>query len=288
MSRSALHAVATLLLLGLAGGCREREPPPLRVFAGSANRPALERIAALWEAEGGAPIETIYGGSGTVLSQLQLAGRGDVYLPGSQDFMERAEALGQVRPETIAELAWLVPALIVPEGNPAGIESLEDLTRPGLRVGIGNPDSVCLGSFAIELLEYNGLLERVFPNVVAFGASCSGVADMAAIGSAEVVIGWRVVERWNPERLDRVELEPHQIPRISAIPIAVTTHSERPALASALVDLARSTEGLQAYAEAGYLTRQADALRLAPQAQLGGSYALPEGWLSSIGRGGEE
>ncbi len=283
MSRAALGVLALLVLASLATGCRARSMSPLRVFAGAANKPAMERIASDFEHETGITLEIVYGGSGTVLSQLQLSGRGDIYLPGSQDYMDRAVTLGQVDPGSVAEVAWLVPALIVPEGNPAGVRGLQDLARPELRVGIGNPDSVCLGAFAIELLDHNGLLEQVLPNVVGFGASCSGVVDMAALGSADAVVGWRVVERWNPDRLDLVELEPGQIPRISWVPVGVSTHSEQPATAAHLVEYMVSEQGRAAYRASGYLTERSQALQLAPEATLGGRYRLPADWLTLMG-----
>ncbi len=274
-----------LVLLAL-GACSAPGPEPLTVFCGAASRPALDRAAAEFEEATGVPVELVYGGSGTVLSQMRLAERGDVYLPSSPDFMERAVATGQVLPETRATLAWLVPGLVVPEGNPAGVRSLADLGRPGLRVGIGNPETVVLGQYTVELLAHNGLLDATMPNVVGFGASCSSVTDMAAMGSVDAVISWRVVERWNQARLDLVELEPGQVPRVSWIPVAVSSHSARPELAQRFVDWLRSPAGQQAYAEAGYATSVEQALQWAPGAVVGGDVVSPEGWLEAMqGRG---
>ncbi len=270
-----------LAFLAACGGAGDATPP-LTVLCGSASKPPMQRIAKEYQAATGVSVELVYGGSGTLLSQLQLAERGDIYLPGSPDFMELAEDLGQVVPSSEAIVAFLVPALIVPEGNPAGIQDLAGLARPGVRVGIGNPETVCLGLYGVELLEHNGLLDAVLPNVVTFGASCSKTADLAAMGSVDVILGWRVFEAWNPGRMDLVMLQDGQAPRVSIIPIAITTHARDPARAQGFIDFVLSPAGRQAYADAGYLTDREQALALAPGAVIGGRYQLPLDYLERI------
>src|SRR5512138_569809 len=54
----------------------------ISVFAGSASKPALDEAANLFEKRTGAKVYLTYGGSGTVLSQMELAKTGDLYIPG--------------------------------------------------------------------------------------------------------------------------------------------------------------------------------------------------------------
>ena len=62
------------------------ENQDLTVFCGSANKPAMEEIAALFEREKKIKVNMIFGGSGGLLSQIELSGRGEIYLPGSPDY----------------------------------------------------------------------------------------------------------------------------------------------------------------------------------------------------------
>jgi molybdate transport system substrate-binding protein len=64
------------------------------VFAGAASRPPTEEIAALFEKKTGIKVETVFGGSGYVLSQMKLARQGDIYFPGSSDYMGRQKGMG--------------------------------------------------------------------------------------------------------------------------------------------------------------------------------------------------
>lgn len=72
------------------------------------------------------------GGSGALLSALEITKIGDVYIPSSPEFLILARQRGIVN-FTISQpriLAYLVPAIIVQKGNPKNITKLEDLARP--------------------------------------------------------------------------------------------------------------------------------------------------------------
>ena len=257
----------------------QQSPPTLTVFAGSASQPVMQELAREYRKQTGTDIELIFGGSGFVLNQMQLVGRGDIYMPGSSDFMAKAVQSGLVKKESIRTVAYLVPAINVKPGNPEKITSLADLSRPGLRIGIARPEQVCLGLYAIELLENNGLLESVMPNIVATFENCAKTASAIAITDLDAVIGWREFENWEPQRIESVLIgKPETVPRIGAIPIAVTTRTKDPTLANTFIDFVCSAKGKEFFQKRGYLTSESNALKFAPQAQIGGEYNLPSSW----------
>ncbi|HRP64282.1 MAG TPA: substrate-binding domain-containing protein, partial [Phycisphaerales bacterium] len=183
MARS-LHQLEVIIVAAVAAalmsGCGDRDagsevlhPYPrefegrrLILFVGSASQPPTELAAATFEQQTGAKLEVHFGGSGEMLSRMKLIERGDIYFPGSSDYLELAKREGLIDPQTETIVAYLVPAINVPKGNPANIQRLEDLARPGVRVAIARPDTVCVGLYAVELLEKTGLAERVRPNIV--------------------------------------------------------------------------------------------------------------------------
>ena len=105
----------------------------------------------------GITIDVQYGGSGTLLSNLEVARRGDLYLAADAKHMELATGRGLVR-ETIP-LARQHLVLAVARGNPAGIRSLTDLVRPGVRVSYPNPEVASAGKAIRAVLEQAGLWE---------------------------------------------------------------------------------------------------------------------------------
>ncbi len=274
MLRCLLCLVIVLVLSWPVSGLAQS---PLVIFAGSAAQPPLEAAAAAFRAKTGTPVILHLGGSGAMLNQIRLTGRGDLYLPGSPDYMEKAREFDLVEEdETI--IAFLVPAIIVAQGNPQRITGLQDLDRPGLRIGLADPDGVCVGLYAVEILEANGLTERLRPHVRGMVESCAKAAAMIPLKLVDAVIGWREFAAWNPAAMDAVPLAPSEIPRLAYLPAAVLRHAENPQGAKAFIAFLASAEGRAIFQKWGYLTEERAARTFAPEARLGGHYLLPEGW----------
>ncbi len=269
-------AISILFMLLCVGGVADADE--LEFFAGSASKPATQELVELFEAETGHTIKLYLGSSGSLLSQMKIAQRGDLYFPGSPDYMKRAKQDGIVIPETESILAYLIPAINVQRGNPKKIKGLQDLARSDVRVAIGNPHHVCVGLYAVEILDRANLKEEVKPRIIGYTESCAKTANIVALNGADAVLGWRVFESWNPEKIETVLLRPEQIPRISYMPIAVSTLSKNRKLAEALIEYACSEKGKKIFEKWGYLTREEDARTFAPDAIIGGDYTLPEGW----------
>ena len=70
--------------------CHAAEQKLLEVFAGAASKPATEEAAQPFEKNTGIRVLLHFGGSGKMLSDMKLTGRGDIYFPGSSDYMELA------------------------------------------------------------------------------------------------------------------------------------------------------------------------------------------------------
>lgn len=248
---------------------------PVVVFAGSASQPPLEEAASAFEEETGIPIILHLGGSGSMLSQIQLTGQGDLYIPGSPDFMEKAKAFGLVDKDATI-IAYLIPALIVAKGNPHQITGLQDLVRPGLRVGLADPDGVCVGLYAVEILEANDLTDRVRANLRGMVESCAKAAAMIPLNLVDVVLGWREFASWNPAAMEAVLLNPEELPRLAYIPSAVLKHAKNRREAEAFITFLNSSEGQAIFQKWGYLTDESAARKFAPRAGIGGLYQLPE------------
>jgi molybdate transport system substrate-binding protein len=274
------HRLISILALFLSAICGAGTSlaADIEFFAGSASKPATEEVVALFEAETGHSVKLFLGSSGNLLSQMKIAHRGDVYFPGSPDYMKIARQGGIVVPESERIVAYLIPAINVQRGNPKGIKNLKDLARKDIRVAIGNPHHVCVGLYAVEILNHNGLEAEIKPNIIGHTESCAKTANMVALGAADAVLGWRVFESWNPDRIETIPLRPDQLPRIGYMPIAVSTFSENAELAARLIEFFRSEKSKRIFEKWGYITREEEARKHAPEAGIGGDYALPEGW----------
>ncbi len=267
-----------LLILIPLGGCAKGEQKTITAFCGSASKPAMEEAAKVFEEKTGIKVYLNFGGSGAVLSQMKLSRSGDLYIPGSPDYMAMAEDDGVVEPGSVKIISYLVPAILVQHGNPKDIQTLSDLAQPGIKVGLADPESVSIGLYAYEILEYNNLLREVGENIVTYGESYSKIVSLVALKSVDAIIGWRVFSKWNPEAIDVVYLKPEQIPRLAYIPGAISTFTEDRENAQRFLDFLVSAQGQEIFAKWGYITTENEARKFAPNAEIGGDYKLPESY----------
>ena len=261
----------------LVCGCGEETS--LELFVGSASKPATEEAALAFEQKTGVKVRLHFGGSGKMLSDMKLGNRGDLYFPGSSDFMELAKRQKLVVPETEKLIVYLIPAINVPAGNPKGIKTLADLAKPGVRVGIARPEQVCVGLYAVEVLVHNKLAEKVRPNIITHADSCAKTANLVALGTVDAILGWRVFHYWNPEKVETVLLKREETPRVGYIPIAQSVFCKQPELARQFVEFLLSDEGKAIYKKWHYLATEEEGRKFAsPGAPVGGEWKLPEGW----------
>ena len=257
-------------------------PKRIMIFAGAASKPATEETVRIFQERLGIPVDVIFGGSGFALSQMKLTRRGDLYFPGSSDFMELAKKEGFVFPESEKILVYLVPAINVQKGNPKRIYSLRDLTREGLRVAIANPEMVCVGTYAVEIIERNlnqVEKEKFKKNLVNYAESCEKTANIISLKAVDAVLGWRVFQYWDPERIETIYMRPEEIPRIGYIPIAISKFTRDKALAQKFIDFLLSSHGKSVFRKHHYLMDLQEAQRFAkPDTPVGGEYVLPNEW----------
>jgi molybdate transport system substrate-binding protein len=254
----------------------------LLLFAGAASKPATEEVVKHFYNTAAVPVDLVFGGSGFVLSQMKLSRRGDIYFPGSSDFMEVAKREGLVYPESEKIVVYLVPAINVQKGNPKGIHSLKDLTRKGIRLAIANPEMVCVGTYAVEIIERNlnsKEKESIRRNLVNYTESCEKTANVISLRAVDAVIGWRVFQHWDPERIETIYLKPDEIPRIGYIPIAISRFTKDKSSAQGFIDFLLSPAGKSIFQKHRYLMDLKEARRFTkPDTLVGGEYILPKEW----------
>jgi molybdate transport system substrate-binding protein len=252
------------------------------IYAGAASKPATEEIVKGFKEKTGIVADVIFGGSGFVLSQMKLSKKGDLYFPGSSDFMELAKKEDLVFPESEKIVVYLVSAINVQKGNPKGIHSLRDLTKDRIRVAIANPEMVCVGTYAVEIIEKNltpSEKEKFKKNLVNYTESCEKTASVISLKAVDAVIGWRVFQYWDPERIESILLKPEAISRIGYIPIAISRFTEDKIAAQKFIDFLSSSHGKATFQKYHYLMDIQEARRFTkPDTPVGGEYLLPEEW----------
>jgi ABC-type molybdate transport system substrate-binding protein len=100
-------------------------------------------------------------------------------------------------------------------GNPHGIESLRDLTREDLRVGLGNPEAAAVGRIARTVLAEEGLWEQVRAALKVEKPTVNELANDLALGALDVVIVWDATlaayDALEAVRVEALEARPRRV-----------------------------------------------------------------------------
>lgn len=161
----------------------------LLVHCAAGLRKPMAEIARCYEEEFGVRVNLQFGGSGALESQLEVAG-GDLYLPADLSYLDSVREKGLL--EESIPVALLTAGMVVPKGNPEGLEDLRDLGRAGLKISLAER-SASVGKFTWSVLEKEGLLDVVRPNVVVTKPTVNAIVEDVATGAVDVSLAWDAV-----------------------------------------------------------------------------------------------
>lgn len=255
-----LLGVLGFLLMGMgerpnSGGGSSQ---PLVLYCAAGIRAPVEAVAAEYEREYGVPIQLQYGGSNTLLNQIQVAKTGDLYLAADDSYIQLAREKGLVK-EGIP-LAWMRPVIAVKKGNPKNIRGIDDLLRDDVTTALGNPDQAAIGKKTRKLLVQSGHWERVEKRVTETGVfqpTVPEVANNVKIGGVDAGIIWDSTAAQYPE------LEAVTTPELDGglvnITIGVMTSSRNPTAALRFCRyLSARDKGLLSFTKYGYEAVEGD------------------------------
>ncbi|GJJ80178.1 hypothetical protein PcPA57_08980 [Pasteurella canis] len=123
----------------------------LHLYAGAGLKDPVEKIVKQFEQQTGHKVTIEYGGSGQLLARYNTVKTGDLYLPGSSDYVEKLEKTGDVKAS--APLVLHIPVMAIRKDKSAGIDSFKALAQSQLRLGIGDSKAMALGKGAEKIIE---------------------------------------------------------------------------------------------------------------------------------------
>ena len=165
------------------------EAVELYVFSAASLTETLDEIIENYKTV--APNVTItptYDSSGTLLDQIQAGAECDLFLSAGASQMDTLEEDGGVLEGSRLDLLENKVALAVPEGNPQGIESfdqLSELLKSGdVTLAIGNSD-VPVGQYTQKIFTYYGLNEADISSCLTYGSNVKEVTTQVSEGAVD-------------------------------------------------------------------------------------------------------
>lgn len=269
---------SAIIILFIFLSCKGEDKPFIEIFAGIASKPALDEIALNFKKETGIEVRRVYGGSGSVLSKMILSGKGDLYIPASQDYMEIAVEKGITDKESIKILAYLVPVIAVQKRNPKGIGGIKDLLKSGVSFAIGDPRTVCVGLYAAEIFDRAGISKDAGKAVSTYAENAEKAASLLSLKAVDAVMGWDVFGHWNSDEVDIINIDKKYLIRAAYIPAAIVNHSQKKEDAAKFLEYISSEQGKKVYARLGYIVSVDELKSRYGSILIGGSCTVNDLW----------
>ena len=236
------------------------------VFAAASMTETLNQIKETYEAENpGVTLTFNFDSSGTLKTQIQERADCDLFISAGQKQMNQlditassdvnTEGLDFVDPDTRINLLENKVTLAVPEGNPKGIESfdqLADLLKNGdVLMAMGNSD-VPVGQYTQKILAYYGLDETTLANEgrITYGTNVKEVTTQISEASVDCGViyetdaysaGLTTVDSATPEMCGQV-----------IYPAAVLKTAKNPDGAKKFLDYLQTDEAMKVFESVGF------------------------------------
>ena len=190
-----------------------------------------------------------FGGSNTLSTQIQLGAPADVFASANTSIPAALFAKGLVeQPVNFTRNALVI---VVPKANPAGINSIYDLTKPGVTIDIAN-SAVPVGSYTLQVLNQMNLTKAVLAHVVSQETDVREVLSKVALGQVDAGFVYSTDVQTVPGQVTVLKVPAWAQPKVTYA-MAVVTHSPHQAAAQAFIQEILSRAGQAKLKSAGFL-----------------------------------
>jgi ABC-type molybdate transport system substrate-binding protein len=158
--------------------------------------------------------------------------------------------------------------ILVAKGNPQNVRTLQDLGRPGLRVGIGHEKQCAMGWLTQNTLRAGGVQNEVMKNVTVQTPTGDMLVNQLRTGSLDAAVAYLSNAAGAAEELDAVQIQ--GLPcSVATQPLAMSTETRFPQLTARLFQRLCSAESRQTFEAEGFRWQWdsvAPAMKAVPQA----------------------
>jgi len=232
----------------------------LMIFTAASLTDAFKEMAAeIEQTNPGAKLTFNFAGSPTLRTQLAQGARADVFAAADVPNMDGAEQDGSIRgaPQIFARNLLVV---VVPAKNLAGIQTLQDLAKPHIKLILTNKN-VPVGSYARQALEKMSqdaafgadFSTRVLANLVSEETNVKQVASKIQLDEADAGIVYATDVTAALRAAVRIIEIPAAFNVIATYPIAVVQGTRHETAARAFIDYVLSPAGQEILARHGFL-----------------------------------
>lgn len=221
--------------------------PEMILYAGSMLQPALEQTIKDFEAREGVRVLRVYNGCGILVAQMKSGSVPDAYFACDVEFMKQVrELFPNSQDITQNELV-----ILVKKGNPLQIQSLKDLTKSGLRVGIGHEKQCAMGWLTQRTFKEGGIQTDIMKNVVVQTPTGDMLVNQMRSESLDAAVAYLSNAAGAAEHLDAIRIR--NLPcSVATQPFGIAKNSKYPQLAARLQQAIREDVSKQRFNREGF------------------------------------
>jgi molybdate transport system substrate-binding protein len=236
-------------------------PVTLTVLAAASLTDSFNEMGKLFESKNpGVTVALSYGGSQALAQQLDQGAPADVFASASPKYMTAAVTSKRVNQADSQNFVFNRLVVIVPKDNPAGVKTLQDLAKAGLKIDLEDK-SVPAGQYSLDFLDKAvkdpgfdpKFKDNVLKNVVSYETDVKAVVSKVSLGEADAGIVYITDYNVAADKLAKLDI-PDSLNTVATYPIAPISDSKNPDLAKAFVALVLSPEGQAIMAKYGFVT----------------------------------
>jgi molybdenum ABC transporter molybdate-binding protein len=222
------------------------ESPELRLLSGAMLRPAIEETIKAFEKREGVKVVRVYNGCGILVAQMKAGEHPDAYFSCDTSFMNQVSDLFHDGVDVSGNRL----VILVHKGNPRGIHTLEDLARPGLRVGVGHEKQGAMGVLTQRTLAQACCCDSVMKNVTVQTPTGDMLVNQLLTGSLDAAV---VYISNAASAAKETETIPIDVPTARAVqPIALGKESQQKQLTGRLVKAILSKASRERFESLGF------------------------------------
>ncbi len=246
-----------LSVLFLLIGCNERtsnltDKKELLIYCGITMEKPVRELAGRFEKLENCTVKIMIGGSGTLYRIMTVNQAGDLYLPGSEAYINKG--LGDNVITKTEHVGYNRAALIVAKGNPLNISpNINNLVSKKFRTVLGSPDSGSIGKETKHILTNAGFYEKALDSSLYLTSDSKGLRQAITEDVADLTLNWYAPAIWT-ENIDKMEAL--QLDKSVAIPhrliLSLLRYSREPELAKRLFVFMSSETGRKTFNYYGF------------------------------------
>ncbi|MEI8308788.1 MAG: molybdate ABC transporter substrate-binding protein [Chloroflexales bacterium] len=233
----------------------------LTVFAAASLTDAFKAIKPAFEAaHPGVTVVYNFAGAQQLAAQINEGAPADVFASANKKQIDVVIASSKIISGTAQTFVRNRLVVITPKANPAGITSLKDLAKPGLKL-IFEAKAVPAGQYSLDFLtkastlpEYTSAYSStVLSNVVSYEDNVRSVLSKIVLGEGDAGIVYTTDAATVVDKINTIAI-PDELNVIAVYPIAPLADSKIPDMAKAFIAYVLSPEGQQVLATYGFIT----------------------------------